>query len=783
MNKPAGQTELRILLLEDMPTDAELVEIALREAGLSFTAKRVDTRETFIRALDEFKPDIILADYKLPAFDGASALKIARQHYSTVPVVMVTGAIGDEAAIELLKLGARDYVLKDRLARLGPTVQRALSAEQGIRARKAAEQALRQSEADLRALVEHSPIAMLVDTGVDADEKIIMINQKLTELFGYTMKDIPDVHHWWPLAYPDEQYREAIRAEWIERVEKAIQSHGDIEPMEVTVTCKDGSSRYVKISLSSIGSKNIIAFEDLTERKQMLDSLKEAADRNRTIMETANDAIICMKPDGTIHLWNHKAEEMFGYAAAEVIGQKLHQLITPNQYRGKEIEGLGQFAKTGTGPIVGKTLEVTALRKDGAEFPIELSISAMNIRGEWHATGIIRDITERKQAETQIHKLTRLYATLSQTNHIIVRTTNREELFSSICESAVIHGKFVLAWVGLVDEATRMVKPVCHFGAEQGYLTNIVVSTDDVPQGRGPTGASIRENRVSYVNDYATDERTSPWREAALKRGFCGAAGLPLRFGNKVIGALTLYTDEPDFFDAEQLDLLEEMAIDISFALEGFGREAHRRQAEEEREAALQKFRKALEGSIQVAASISEMRDPYTAGHQQRVGQLAAAIAVEMGLPQAQAEGIRFGSLIHDIGKIGVPAEILSKPSRLTPLEMQLIQIHPKAGYEIIKDIEFPWPVAQMILQHHERLDGSGYPVGLKGNNILLEARIIAVADTVEAMSSHRPYRPGLGMDAALAEITGASGVRYDQQAVEACLRLIREKGFTFNPD
>ena len=152
MDKPIGQTELRILLLEDVPTDAELVEDALREAGLSFTAKRVDTRETFIRALDEFKPDVVLADYSLPAFDGGSALKIIRQQYPSVPVVMVTGAVGDEIAIELLKMGAKDYVLKDRLARLGPAVLRVLSEMQDILARKAAEEALRESDERYRSI-------------------------------------------------------------------------------------------------------------------------------------------------------------------------------------------------------------------------------------------------------------------------------------------------------------------------------------------------------------------------------------------------------------------------------------------------------------------------------------------------------------------------------------------------------------------------------------------------------------------------------------------------------
>jgi len=152
-----------------------------------------------------------------------------------------------------------------------------------------------------------------------------------------------------------------------------------------------------------------------------------------------------------------------------------------------------------------------------------------------------------------------------------------------------------------------------------------------------------------------------------------------------------------------------------------------------------------------------------------------------MGLPAATIEGIRFGALIHDLGKIQIPAEILSKPTRLTPLEFELIKTHPQAGYEIVKGIEFPWPVAQMVLQHHERLDGTGYPNGTKGDEISLEARILAVADVVEAMASHRPYRPGLGIDAALKEIEAKRGRWFDPQAVDACLRLFREKSFVLD--
>ncbi len=462
--------ELRILMLEDTPTDAELAEYELRKAGIAFTSLRVDTRDAFVRALEEFKPDIILSDYNLPEFNGMAALEIVQREHEEIPVVMVTGALTDVAAVELIHAGAKDYVLKDRLARLAPAVQRALAVEQGVRARKAAEMALRES------------------------------------LTRYT-----------------------------------------------------------------------------------------------AVTESANDAIISIRPDGTIDLWNKMAQQMFGYSAEEAIGKPMHQLITPERNREQMAQGMRQFAQTGTGLMLGKTLESTAVRRDGTEFSVELSISAMNLGGAWHATGIIRDITERKQVE-------------------------------------------------------------------------------------------------------------------------------------------------------------------------------------EERRVNADKQAQALAQTIDAVAAMVEARDPYTAGHQRRVAELSCAIAGEMGFSADKIHGLRLAATIHDLGKIHIPAEILSKPGRLSPIEFELIKGHPQAGYDIIKDVQFPWPISQMVLQHHERLDGSGYPQGLKDEQILPEAKILAVADVVEAMVSHRPYRPGLGIDAALEEITNKRGVLYDPAVVDCCVALFKESKFALDP-
>jgi HD-GYP domain-containing protein (c-di-GMP phosphodiesterase class II) len=174
------------------------------------------------------------------------------------------------------------------------------------------------------------------------------------------------------------------------------------------------------------------------------------------------------------------------------------------------------------------------------------------------------------------------------------------------------------------------------------------------------------------------------------------------------------------------------------------------------------------------------MRDPYTAGHQIRSAHIARAIAIEMGLDQDRIDGIHMAGSIHDIGKLSIPSEILSKPTNLTRLEYSLIKEHPRNGYEMLKDVESPWPLAEIIYQHHELINGTGYPRNLKGDEILVEARILAVADVVEAMASHRPYRASLGIEAALKEIEKNKGILYDNTVVDACLRLFREKGYQF---
>jgi putative nucleotidyltransferase with HDIG domain len=249
---------------------------------------------------------------------------------------------------------------------------------------------------------------------------------------------------------------------------------------------------------------------------------------------------------------------------------------------------------------------------------------------------------------------------------------------------------------------------------------------------------------------------------------------VPIVSSGKVQGVLNLYVADGHLRDPREEEFLRVVADLVSGLL------VHKR-TQQNLEDTLTGVRRTLGTIIQAMGVTLETRDPYTAGHQRRVADLARAIATELNLPADQIEAVRTAATIHDLGKIAVPAEILSKPGKLSAVEFELIKIHAKVGYDILRNIDFPWPIAQIVLQHHERLDGSGYPAGLCGKDILLEAAIIGIADVVEAMTTHRPYRPALGLEKALAEISKNKGLLYDAAAADACMKLFTEKGFSFS--
>ncbi|HUN68713.1 MAG TPA: HD domain-containing phosphohydrolase, partial [Burkholderiales bacterium] len=378
-------------------------------------------------------------------------------------------------------------------------------------------------------------------------------------------------------------------------------------------------------------------------------------------------------------------------------------------------------------------------------------------------------------SKSEILRLNRALRTLSRCNGNLIRAESETGLLNEICRTIVETGEYRMAWVGYAEiDESKTVRAVAQHGYEAGYLEKAHITWADVERGRGPTGVAIRTGMPQFNQDFLTNPLLAPWRDEALKRGFQSSAALPLKDGPAVFGALTIYAEQPDTFTAEEQTLLIELANDLAFGIVTLRAGAMHRQAQE-------RLQRSMVATIHAMAATLETRDPYTAGHQRRVAELAVAIARELGLPEDEIQGIHLAGIVHDLGKISVPAEILSKPGRLTDLEYQIVKTHVQAGYDILKGIDFPWPIAQLVLQHHERLDGSGYPHGLKDKEILLGARILGVADTVEPMASHRPYRPGLGIAAALKEIAKNRGTLYDSAVADACEKLFNEKGFKFS--
>jgi putative nucleotidyltransferase with HDIG domain len=403
--------------------------------------------------------------------------------------------------------------------------------------------------------------------------------------------------------------------------------------------------------------------------------------------------------------------------------------------------------------------------------------------GRIEVQGIGRDITERKQAEAAMQHANRALAALSAVNRNMVRATDENELLKAICQAIVEQRGYRMAWVGYVQQdEDKSIKIMAHADHdEEGYLETLQLTWADTERGMGPSGRAIRSGITQLCQDIANDPQYSPWRDKALKFGYAANMALPLMDGSgKVFGILHVYAEEVNAFIPAEVDLMEQMSADLAFGVRNLRIRQQRDNALAQNQQQLVQLQDSLEDTVRAIATIVEMRDPYTSGHQVRVADLAEAIAKQMGLSDEQVHTIHLAGVLHDLGKIQIPAEILSKPGKITGIEYSLIKIHPQAGYDILKGINFPRPIAQMVLQHHERLDGSGYPQGLKGDDILLEARILAVADVVEAMFSHRPYRPGLGMEVALNEIINKRGIFYDPQVVDACLALFREQHYTF---
>lgn len=381
-----------------------------------------------------------------------------------------------------------------------------------------------------------------------------------------------------------------------------------------------------------------------------------------------------------------------------------------------------------------------------------------------------REIVERGKAEEQLQRRSKLLAAINSIFFEILQTRSKQMVAKTCLAVAQELTGSEFSFIGEVTpEHLFTITAVSDPGWEACRISeaqaDALIRNMDI---RGIWGQVILKEQPLVVNNPLghPDRVGVPEGHPPLT----SFLGVPLKDHGKVIGMIALANNVAGYTEENMQDM---EALSVAFV-----EAIRRKQAEEKLQQTLDSLRKAVSTTVQVLAAAVEAKDPYTAGHQSRSADLARAIAKEMGFPQERVECIRIAGFVHDVGKLSVPAEILSKPTKLSAIEFSLIKEHARQGYEILKKVESPWPLAEIVYQHHERMDGSGYPRKLRGEEICMEARILAVSDVVESMASNRPYRPSLGIDLALEEIETHSSTFYDKAVVEACLRLFREKGF-----
>lgn len=432
------------------------------------------------------------------------------------------------------------------------------------------------------------------------------------------------------------------------------------------------------------------------------------------------DTLLVINQERKIVMCNPSLQRMFGYTPEEILGRTTDLLYSDRRsstHRYHEIYDEIEQAGYHFGQAAGR-------RQNGKAIPLEIISAELSGGG---VVILLRDISDRVRAEEALRESQQRYAAIVQNALVGIFQASPEGVF--------------LAANGTLARLLGYETPVDFLAGVKSFGRDLFADP------------GCYEDLMYQLSDQGKVENL----EARLRR----------RDGGVFWASITARTvRDPGGNLLTTEGIIEDIAV--------------RRQAEETMRQSLEKLRKATDSIIDVIVMAVEARDPYTSGHQRRVADLAQAIALEMGLPRDQIDGLRMAAVIHDLGKISVPSEILTMPRRLSETEFDLVKTHAQLGHDLIKDVDFPWPIAEIILQHHERLDGSGYPRGLKGEAILLEAKILAVADDVEAISTDRPYRAALGIDKALEDISQGRGTLYDPAVVDACLKLFQEKGFQF---
>jgi len=588
---------------------------------------------------------------------------------------------------------------------------------------------LETSEHRYRRLFETAQDGILILDATTA--QIVDVNPFLIKMLGYSKEEFLGKKLW--------EVGSFRKVETAKTAFEKLQDEHYIRYEDMPLEANDGRLISVEFvsNLYQVDGTSVIQcnIRDITARKESEQARRRAEEglargerKYSQLVEQMQEGVWIIDKDAHTSFVNPRTAKILGFTVDEMQGKPLFSFMDE---RGVEI--VKRLLERCSQGIV-EQHDFEFIRKDGTRVYVILETSPMTDEtGNYvGALGCVTDITERKQAELALKESTKALAA-------------SEEKYSTIVESAA-------EGIIIADIETKQ------FKYANPAISRMLGYSQQELKGMAVGDIHPKESLKHVLSEF----------EAQAKGEKTLSEGLPCLRKDGTLLYADINTSGA---------LLDGTKCSVGF----FTNVTERIRAEGERRQNIEKLLKALDTTIKVMALTVEVRDPYTSGHQQRVSNLATRIAQEMRLPMEQIEGTRIAGILHDIGKMYVPSEILSKPGRLTETEFNMIKMHSQAAYDILKIVEFPWPIAQAVLQHHERMDGSGYPGHLLGKDIILEARILAIADTVEAMASHRPYRPALGIDKALEEISQKRGILYDSEVVDACLKVFNEKGFKFD--
>jgi PAS domain S-box-containing protein len=756
-----------ILIVDDDESTRRSLSLIFGKKG--YEAETAATGQEAIEKAQGSFFHLALLDVKLPDMEGVELIAPLEDLHPDMLVIMVTAYASLETAVQTLNAGASAYITKPlNMDEVLVTVREALEKQRLVFEKRRAEEKLR-FQADVLRNVRDSVIV------TDLEGRITYWNEGARSIFGYSSEEMLG-EMVVKVCKPGD--REQVALAQLEQIRKGIPFSGEWEGMR-----KDGEPVWLMLTTvllqnsqgESVGMLGV--GKDITERKRAEEALAHERDLLQALMDNIPDTIYFKDTASRFTRINRAQAQVLGVSdPKEAIGKTDFDFFTEEHARDAYADEQ-EIVKSGR-PLIGKVERIR--RADGQiRWVSATKVPILDEEGQVTGTaGISRDISERVRAEEEIRRHLRRIEALREIDRAIISTLDLTEVLDIILEELERVIPYHSAGIFLFSDGTAKLAAGRGFpDLERALQVSFPVKEDTL------TCELLREERPLVLADAQADERFRARGGTEYVRSWIGVS---LIAKGRAVGFLTIDHREPGVYDEESAEMAQALAGQVAIAIENARlyeeaqRElAERKRAEEELQRSYVELRRALEGTVNTLVSAIELRDPYTAGHQRRVTQLACAIANEMGLPEEQIEGLRMAGLIHDMGKITIPAEILSKPGRLSDLEWGMIQAHPQVGYDVLKTVDFPWPVAEIVLQHHERIDGSGYPQGLSGEEIMLEARILAVADVVEAMASHRPYRPPRGLDKALEEISQDRGL-YDPEVVDICLQLFTEKGFTF---